>query len=156
MDASLVPAQLRWDRADRLAKSLHVAEISVAEMAEYLGVHRNTVSGYLNRRIRPNKRTLSLWALRTGAPYDWLVDGDSEPQQPPPDSPSPTPTRATAAAAPASEGLHLRHLHQPNQNPGSFSGLVTFLSDERARRDSNSQPSDPKVNVVIPILRRAC
>ena len=77
---------LRWDRADRLAKSLQAADVSVGEIADYLGVHRNTVSGYLNRRIRPSVRVLRLWALRTGAPYEWIVNGDEDdkPQRPPP------------------------------------------------------------------------
>ena len=129
-------------------------------MAGYLGVHRNTVSGYLNRRIRPNKRTLSLWALRTGAPYEWLVNGDDQPQQPPPDS-DPGP------AEPAPEQLPpVAVLRRPVQAPAAdseplrdqFAGLVSFLP-ERARRYSKPQPSDPKVisiSRVIPILRRAC
>lgn len=45
-----------WDLADRLRKSLRVAEISVHEMADYLEVSRNTVSAWMNGRTRPSSR----------------------------------------------------------------------------------------------------
>lgn len=64
-----------WDMADRLAKSLRVARVSSAEMAEYLEVHRNTVSSWLNGRSAPKRPQLIAWALRTGLAYDWIKDG---------------------------------------------------------------------------------
>lgn len=46
-----------FDLADRMNKALREGQVSVAEMAEYLGVHRNTLSRYLSgvgltRRVR--------------------------------------------------------------------------------------------------------
>lgn len=73
-----------WDLADRLNKALKVAGMSVQEMADYLGVHRNTVSAWINDRTPPDTRTIRLWAMRTGVPFEWLRDG-TEPSGPPPD-----------------------------------------------------------------------
>lgn len=64
-----------WDMADRLAKSLRVSRLSSMEMAEYLEVHRNTISAWLHGRSEPKRPQLIAWALRTGLPYDWIKDG---------------------------------------------------------------------------------
>lgn len=63
------------DVADRMRKTLRHSDIGVQEMAEYLGVSRNTVGSWINGRIRPDVRTMRLWALRTGYPYAWLTTG---------------------------------------------------------------------------------
>ena len=65
----LVP---EWDTADRMRKSLRAADIGVQEIADYLGVSRNTVSTWINGRIQPSTQTLRLWALRCGVDYTWL------------------------------------------------------------------------------------
>jgi transcriptional regulator with XRE-family HTH domain len=88
-----------WDVADRMRKALRSSGVGVQEMADYLGVARNTVSTWINGRIEPSKQTVRLWALRTGVPYEWLETGSA-----------------------------------PRPEPGG---------EERARRDSNPQPSDP-------------
>ena len=64
-----------WDMYDRLAKSLKESGMSVQDAADYFDVHRNTVSGWLHGRINPDTRTLRLWAVMTGVPYEWLKDG---------------------------------------------------------------------------------
>ena len=74
----LVP---QWDLADRLGKSLRVSGVSVQEMADYLEVHRNSVSAWINGRVTPGGQTIRLWALRTGVPYAWLRSGH-EPSKP--------------------------------------------------------------------------
>lgn len=58
-----------------MAKSMRTAEFSAGAMAEYFGVHRNTVGGWINGRIRPDTRTVRLWAIATGVPYEWLSSG---------------------------------------------------------------------------------
>ena len=63
----------QWDTADRMRKALRVADIGVSEMADYLGVGRNTVSTWINGRISPSTQTLRLWALRCGVDYAWLT-----------------------------------------------------------------------------------
>ncbi len=77
MDSVQIP---EWDMADRLAKSLRVAHLSSMEMAEYLEVHRNTVSAWLNGRSEPKRPQLIAWALRTGLSYDWIKNG-TDPNQ---------------------------------------------------------------------------
>lgn len=64
-----------WDLADRMRKGLRESDVGVSEIAEYLGVARNTVSSWINGRIRPSRQTLRLWALRTGVPLEWLEAG---------------------------------------------------------------------------------
>lgn len=66
---------LEWDLADRLRKALRIGHIKPGAMAEYLGVNRNTVGNYINGRIAPDKRTVRLWALRCGVPFEWLSEG---------------------------------------------------------------------------------
>lgn len=73
-----------WDLADRLAKALREARMSVNEMALYLGVHRNTVSAWVNGRTPISGPAIRAWADRTGVSYDWLRDGDvPTPPRPP-------------------------------------------------------------------------
>lgn len=74
----------QWDLADRLGKALRVGDVSVQEMADYLEVHRNSVSAWINGRVTPSGQTIRLWALRTGIPYEWLRNG-IEPSRPGPD-----------------------------------------------------------------------
>jgi transcriptional regulator with XRE-family HTH domain len=71
-----------WDQADRLAKALQHRGIKVQQMADYLGVSRNTIGNYLSRRSKPDKRTLLLWAMKTGVPREWLEDGKTPPDDP--------------------------------------------------------------------------
>ena len=67
---------LTFDKADRMRRALRVSDVGVQEMADYLGVARNTVSTWINGRIVPNRQTMRLWALRTGVPLEWLETGD--------------------------------------------------------------------------------
>lgn len=64
-----------WDLADRMRKALRQADIGVAEMADYLGVSRTSVSNWINGRVEPSLQTLRLWSLRTGVPLEWVLAG---------------------------------------------------------------------------------
>ena len=66
---------LDWDLADRMRKALRVSGVSNAEMAEYLGVSRNSVSGWINGTYEPRIAFLRLFAMRTGVPFEWLQTG---------------------------------------------------------------------------------
>ncbi len=68
--------RLEFDLADRMRRALRVSDLGVQEMADYLGVARNTVSNWINGRIVPNKQSLRLWAMRTGVPLAWLETGE--------------------------------------------------------------------------------
>ncbi len=74
MDFDEVP---EFDLADRMRKALRTSHVGVQEMADYLGVARNTVSTWINGKIQPSMQTVRLWALRTGVPYAWLKDGQT-------------------------------------------------------------------------------
>jgi transcriptional regulator with XRE-family HTH domain len=67
-----------WTFGDRLRKALSHSDTSFQEMAEYLGVSRNTVSNYVNDHIPPTSGTVRLWTLRTGVPFPWLCHGTLE------------------------------------------------------------------------------
>lgn len=66
-----------WDETDRLRKSLRVAKMTAGEMADYLGIARETISTWLNGKHKPSRSNVKLWALRTGVPYAWIVDDGS-------------------------------------------------------------------------------
>jgi len=71
-----------WDLADKMRKALREAEIGVGEMADYLGVARNTVGSWINGHQDPTKQTLRLWVLKTGVSYEWLTgEPDDDPLQ---------------------------------------------------------------------------
>jgi len=72
-----------FDLADRMRKALRTSGVGVQEMADYLGVARNTVSTWINGRIVPDTRTLRLWALRTGVSFEWLEHGEVTPANDP-------------------------------------------------------------------------
>lgn len=74
MTTSAEPAAPSWDTADKLRKALRHGDVSVGAMADYLGVERNTVGRYINGRTKPDIRTLRLWAMRCGVPFEWLRD----------------------------------------------------------------------------------
>jgi transcriptional regulator with XRE-family HTH domain len=68
-----------FDLADRMRKALRTSGVGVQEMADYLGVARNTVSTWINGRIEPSTQTKRLWALRTGVSFEWLEHGEVTP-----------------------------------------------------------------------------
>ena len=82
-----------FDLSDRMRKALRVSGVSVQEMADYLDVTRGTVSTWINGKIAPSTQSVRLWALRTGAPYEWLVTGDMK------NAPSPDGERASSDVA---------------------------------------------------------
>lgn len=73
------PGVPQWDVADRMRKALREADISVQQMAVYLDVSRNTVSTWINGRIKPSIQTQRLWAMRCGVSYNWLHHGTDKP-----------------------------------------------------------------------------
>ncbi len=69
-----------WTIGDRMKKTLKVSGMTRYQMADYLGVELSTVSTWMNDKIKPSTQTLRLWALKTGSPYEWLVDGKYTPR----------------------------------------------------------------------------
>ena len=105
--------QLKFTQADRMRKSLHVADMSVQEMAEYLDVSRNTVSRWINDEREPKRSFVRLWALRTGVPLEWLETGEVKDETPSPDG----------------EGVSTRSpLADLNRRPALYEGAALPLS----------------------------
>lgn len=71
---------IEWDLIDRLHKSLRLADLKPGQMADYLGLHRNTVGGWLHGKARMNKATLIAWAAKCSETspipitFDWLTE----------------------------------------------------------------------------------
>lgn len=72
-----------WTLGDRMAKALKSQRISVQDMAEYMGISRNTITNWTHDKSRPTRGDLRLWAMRTGVPLEWLETGTA----PQPDGP---------------------------------------------------------------------
>lgn len=67
---------LDWDLQDRLHKAMRYAGLSTSELAEKIGVHRNTIANNLSGRTPVARRTLIAWALACGVPVGWLETGE--------------------------------------------------------------------------------
>jgi len=72
-DAGQVP---QWSVQDRLRKAREHAGMTQLELAESIGVARNSVSNYENGTTRPRQIVLNQWSLATGVPVSWLQSGD--------------------------------------------------------------------------------
>jgi transcriptional regulator with XRE-family HTH domain len=71
MTQAVIP---QWRLCDRLARALDESHLTVQQMADILGVDRNTVGNYLHGRTRPRDAVLRVWAMETGVDFDRLVD----------------------------------------------------------------------------------
>ncbi|WP_424309791.1 helix-turn-helix domain-containing protein [Gordonia sp. (in: high G+C Gram-positive bacteria)] len=76
MTSAYEPGQIpEFDLGDRLKKAIEVSDLSVAAMAEYVGVTRETLSRYLNGRQDAPIAIIRLISIRTGVPFGWLQTG---------------------------------------------------------------------------------
>jgi transcriptional regulator with XRE-family HTH domain len=74
---SAEPTVPDWTLGWRLRRALDFAGVTVAEMADELGVGRTTVSGWLNDPDRHIRRVyLRYWADRCRVPLEWLEFGE--------------------------------------------------------------------------------
>lgn len=74
-DCGSLPNELKETMGERLARTLRSNKISHSEMAEHLGVHRNTVGGYCTNKSKPLRVMLNAWANRVEVPVEWIVTG---------------------------------------------------------------------------------
>lgn len=76
MTASTAPVIPQWTLGDRLRKARESAGMDQLELANRVGISRNTVSNYeLGNGTRPPKVVvLRAWANECGVPYEWIVD----------------------------------------------------------------------------------
>jgi transcriptional regulator with XRE-family HTH domain len=64
-----------WTRADRLRKAREHAGMQQQELADRIGISRNSVGNYEAGRTAPRRIVLNAWALATGVPMSWLETG---------------------------------------------------------------------------------
>lgn len=73
MAAHIIPT---WTLGDRLAKARDCAGLTNHEMADALGVSRNTVTNWETGHTQPKRYAVEAWARITGVDLDWLVGGE--------------------------------------------------------------------------------
>lgn len=66
-----------WTISDRLRKAREHAGLSQAELADAIGVSRNSISNYESGHTTPRVIVLNAWALTTGVPRSWLERGET-------------------------------------------------------------------------------
>lgn len=64
-----------FGRHDRVRKAVDVSGRSVQEVADALGVHRNTLGRWMSGRTTPSRAELLALSVVTGAPVEWLETG---------------------------------------------------------------------------------
>ncbi|HXI18753.1 MAG TPA: helix-turn-helix transcriptional regulator [Chloroflexota bacterium] len=74
--AGLIPT---FTQADRLRKAREVAHLDQVDLADEIGISRQTVSNYETGSSHPRKIVLKAWALASGVPLEWLMDGTRPP-----------------------------------------------------------------------------
>lgn len=64
--------------SERIQHATRRAGVASGAIAKALGVHKNTVSSWMNGRTSPRRRELAQIAAMTGYPLDWLESGSPE------------------------------------------------------------------------------
>lgn len=109
----------------RLLLALELGGLGVQEMAEYLGLSRNTVSSYLHDRSTPTKAVLRAWAARCDVSFEWLATGENPGQgyqgarlNPLPDGPAAPNSHLTPAADLSDQTAQIDTIerHKPNHS----------------------------------------
>ena len=119
MSEQAAPSSIpEFDLADRMRKGLREAGVTVQQMADYLGVVRNTVGTWINGRNQPSPQTVRLWAMRCGINHYWLVHGTVENHVP-------------AARAVADPGL----------NNAGYTARLVVLSSDPGRPGPSAMPA---------------
>lgn len=68
-----------WTLGDKLRKARTSAGLEQVDLANELGIARNSVANYENGRTTPRRAVLLAWALCTGVSLDWLTEDDTPP-----------------------------------------------------------------------------
>ncbi|MGP3708535.1 helix-turn-helix domain-containing protein, partial [Gordonia paraffinivorans] len=61
----------------RLRIARETAKLSQQELADAIGISRQSVSNTESGSSKPRKITLNAWALATGVPVSWLEKGET-------------------------------------------------------------------------------
>lgn len=66
---------------DRLRKARELRGLEQQELAEQLGIHRQSVARYEKGDAEPRKPVMTLWAIVTGVDLEWLSGDDEGPRR---------------------------------------------------------------------------
>jgi transcriptional regulator with XRE-family HTH domain len=69
----------QWDITDRLRKARRTANVSTADMAQYLGTSERLVSALETGTREARDAYLRSWAELCRVPFEWLKWGDNGP-----------------------------------------------------------------------------
>ncbi len=61
---------------DRLRKAREEAGLDQGDFAIETGISRGTISNYERDEVTPKLPYLTVWAMRTGVPFKWLLTGE--------------------------------------------------------------------------------
>lgn len=75
MNASPEHAKYTLTAAERIQHAIRRSGATSGMIAAAIGVHKNTVSSWINGRTAPRARDLALIAELTGYPLEWLETG---------------------------------------------------------------------------------
>jgi len=120
-----------FHQGHRLALALEYAGIGTGEMADYLGVHPQSVTRWTKGKTPVKRQTLMLWALATGVSIEWLETGQA-------------PSVETEPVCEHGPDCTLRACRDSNPKP---SVLVLVHS---AIAESVREPLTPKLTVAVP------
>lgn len=67
----------QWTLTDRLRKSREYAHLSQQQLADAIGISRNSVSNYESGTTSPRQIVLNAWAMATGSSLVWLQTGET-------------------------------------------------------------------------------
>lgn len=67
-----------WTLGDRLRKARENAGLEQLELAQDIGISRNTVANYEHGKTKARRPVILAWAVRTGVPVEWLWTGSTE------------------------------------------------------------------------------
>ncbi|WP_084252687.1 helix-turn-helix transcriptional regulator [Devriesea agamarum] len=102
-----------FTKADRLRKARECAGLEQAELAERLGVARNTVSTAERGVNSPRRIIVRAWALATGVPLYWIETG--------------------RVPSPDGDGTHMLPRLDSNQQPFGYKFLQVRPITKRSR-----------------------
>ena len=64
---------------DRLRKARELTGLSQGDFAAEIDISPRSVSNYESEAVAPKRLVLKAWAMRTGVPFEWIVNGDINP-----------------------------------------------------------------------------
>jgi len=73
MSDTMIPT---WTLGDRLAKARKIAGLNTLELADKLGISRNTITNYEKGHTHPSRAIILAYESVTGVPAWWIEDGE--------------------------------------------------------------------------------